>query len=320
MNGNAGLDVTPATVLEAQRMDAPLPTPTLPPGPLEPDLKFAAAFAKAQSEYQPVRRSKEVVVRLSSGNSYTFRYAPLDAILAAILPALNQNGFALTQSIGKGVSGDYIETTLLHAAGAHRANKTPIFITSNPTAQVYASGMTYARRYGVTLLCCVAAEEDDDANAAVGNEAKVSDRAPPAKGKKGERAVVLDPGETRHDTIQPAFPAGSPQSSWVDKIPNPVPTGVQGQDLEVPEGDALIRAEGRVVDAVAELVEAAAEGRAVGIRQIWDEIKTDEYVATMTWRKLKAHHPDQFATVNALLRADKAAANPPRPRHGKGDK
>jgi ERF superfamily protein len=263
---------------------------------------FAKAFAQAQADFKPVKRVKEVQVTMRSGGTYTFRYAPLDVILEATLPALNAHGFSLTQRIGKGEHGDFIETTLLHETG-ERTNRTPIFITDSG-AQAYASGVTYARRYGVTLLLCVAAEDDEDGNAADGNDTGSGPRATPAgknRGGKGaakqESRVELLPGEQRRTApTRPAFPAGE----------SGAPAGARDdpdREVAAPTGDKeQVAAEGRIADAIQEFQEAAVEGRKIGIEQIWSEIKADEYVATQTWRRLKEQHPDAFAIVSEVLR------------------
>ena len=60
--------------------------------------------------------------------------------------------------------------------------------------------------------------------------------------------------------------------------------------------------EGRIADACQELLEAAAEGRRVGIEQIWNEIKTDEYIGGRVWNAIKSKHPDHFRTIEETLR------------------
>jgi hypothetical protein len=138
---------------------------------------IAAALAKAQGEFEPIKRDKTVTVTMKSGGKYTFSYAPLESILHAVMPALSANGLSLTQAIyanGK----EYVETTLRHASGQTLSNRIPIFVRDDG-AQAYGSALTYARRYGVTLLLCVSADDDDDGNAAEGNQAAAHDRGVP---------------------------------------------------------------------------------------------------------------------------------------------
>ena len=134
---------------------------------------LAAALAIAQGAFDPVHRSKVVTVTMKSGGKYTFAYAPLEAILSAVVPALSANGLSLTQGVIGSENGPYVETTLLHSSGQKISNRVAVF-HSGDGAQAYGSGLTYARRYGVTLLLCVCADDDDDGNAAEGNTVQVN--------------------------------------------------------------------------------------------------------------------------------------------------
>lgn len=143
-----------------------IPEPT--PVPLS---GISSALAKAQGEFEPIKRDKTVSVTMKSGGKYTFSYAPLESILHAVMPALSENGLSLTQSIYQN-GKEYVETTLRHASGETLSNRIPIFVRDDGP-QAYGSALTYARRYGVTLLLCVSADDDDDGNAAEGNQAAV---------------------------------------------------------------------------------------------------------------------------------------------------
>ncbi len=132
----------------------------------------AAALAKAQAEFQPIHRDRTVTVRMKSGGQYTFSYAPLESILRATMPALNKQGLALTQRIGTEGNGELVITSLLHEAG--EISNSVRVICKEEGAQAYGSALTYARRYGVTLLLGICADDDDDANAAEGNESTVT--------------------------------------------------------------------------------------------------------------------------------------------------
>lgn len=143
---------------------------------------LAEALAKAAANFKPIARNRTVEVTMKSGGTYTFTYATLDAIIAAVRPALSAEALVLTQSVVSeeiattGPNGteiereDFLETRLLHSSGEWIANLTPVLIASGEnSAQAYGSGITYARRYGVTQLLCIVADEDEDGNAASGN-------------------------------------------------------------------------------------------------------------------------------------------------------
>jgi hypothetical protein len=134
--------------------------------------QLATALAKAQGEFGPIKRDKTVTVTMRTGGRYTFSYAPLESILHAVMPALNKNGISLSQAVLQDGEREFVETTLLHASGQSRSNRTRIHVKEDGP-QAYGSALTYGRRYGVTLILGISADDDDDANAAEGNQAEV---------------------------------------------------------------------------------------------------------------------------------------------------
>jgi hypothetical protein len=161
---------------------------------------IAAALAAASAEFLPIQKNREVSVSMRSGGSYTFRYATLDGIVAAVRPALSKAGLCIVQSVVteeitlQGTEGPYLsreellETRLLHSSGEWFANTTPVLVDkAENSAQAYGSAITYARRYSITQLLCVVADEDDDGNAAAGNVARstVAGSAAPSRGGRG---------------------------------------------------------------------------------------------------------------------------------------
>lgn len=143
---------------------------------------IAAALAAAAAKFAPIQKNRTVTVNTRSGGSYTFTYATLDGIVAAVRPALSENGLVLVQSViaeeithsdADGVRierEELLETRLIHSSGEWFSNTTPVLVSDGEnSAQAYGSAITYARRYGITQLLCVVADEDDDGNAAAGN-------------------------------------------------------------------------------------------------------------------------------------------------------
>lgn len=153
-----------------QLLSQPLAQPSV--RPMSSSLSIASvatALAKAQGEFPTIPRDKLVKVTMKSGGSYTFRYAPLETILEKVRPGLAKNGLSLVQTIevvqDNGKVIEVLRTSLVHSTGEWMSCDVPIFVAiGDNKAQAYASGVTYSRRYGVTLLLCVAADEDDDGN------------------------------------------------------------------------------------------------------------------------------------------------------------
>lgn len=118
--------------------------------------QIAVALVRAQAKFPAIVRSKKAEIKGEKG-SYSFMYAPLEEILAAVRPVLLGEGIALMQ----GVEGFNLETTLLHESGE--------FIThamelphAYPSSRAYGSELTFKRRYSVTAVLGLASEEDDD--------------------------------------------------------------------------------------------------------------------------------------------------------------
>ena len=116
---------------------------------------LAGALAKAQLAFPPIVRDKEVAVR-----SYSYKYAPLDAILAAVREPLASNGLAIAQLL----EGADLVTLLLHESGSTLTARTPLPPWEG--VQQYGSMVTYIRRYALTAMLGIATEDDDDGEAA----------------------------------------------------------------------------------------------------------------------------------------------------------
>lgn len=141
-----------------------------------------AALARAQRQFQPLERTREVKVETRDGRDYSFSYAPLDEVLDSTRPHLNAEGLALLSVMGDGPKGDgdaELHTLLTHESGAflHIAEVLPPV----GKAQERGSQVTYRRRYQTQCVTGVAAEFDDDGNAADGNKASFAPKGGPRR-------------------------------------------------------------------------------------------------------------------------------------------
>lgn len=131
---------------------------------------LAAALAKAQGSFLPIRKNRRVTVvtKAKDGRppgSYSFQYATLDAVIDATRDALSANELALSHIYDNGV----LTVELLHSSGESRASRFPMPDPLKVGWQEFGSAVTYATRYGASPMIGVAAESDDDGNAAEGN-------------------------------------------------------------------------------------------------------------------------------------------------------
>jgi hypothetical protein len=110
------------------------------------------ALAKAQAKFPAIPKNKTV-----STGTYSYTYAPLDAILEAVRKPLAENGLALVQML----DGEGIRTELRHSAGGVIGATFPLpHVPEKP--QELGSMLTYLRRYAIVSILGIAPEEDDD--------------------------------------------------------------------------------------------------------------------------------------------------------------
>ena len=136
---------------------------------------LAAALAKAQLSFPPITRDKHVTVRTKDGKSYSFDYAPLEAILSATRGPLCDNGLALVQILDDGS----LVTRLIHESGASLTGR--VDLPAIAEIQAFGSAITYLRRYAIQAVLGIAAEDDDDGNRADGNTATPQVRREPTR-------------------------------------------------------------------------------------------------------------------------------------------
>lgn len=131
---------------------------------LQPEL--AAALVVFQGAVPAITKTRTARVKMRTGGEYTYNYADLADILAAIRAPLKAAGLAVTQSLnGSGSGLMTITTTVWHSSG----QKTSAMIeipTGDRTPQEVGSQITYFKRYALSAELGISTEEDDDGAAA----------------------------------------------------------------------------------------------------------------------------------------------------------
>lgn len=121
--------------------------------------EFAKALPKAQA-------AMGEVFKTATNPAFRSKYAQLADVVAAVMPALNANGFSLMQHPGFRDGKVRVTTILLHESGQW-ARSTLEMQPTKADPQGVGSATTYARRYSLQAVTGVA-PEDDDGNAASG--------------------------------------------------------------------------------------------------------------------------------------------------------
>lgn len=176
-------DITPGAIVERVE-DLPVQRPVFTPLASPSCAQVCGALAVAQGQFKAPRRTKEATIK-GSGYSYTYKYAPLEEIVEAVKDGLAANGLARHQYLATRGDQPIIRTIIWHSSGEWLASDYPIHPTKEG-AQGFASGVTYARRYGLSLALGLAPEDDDD-----GALADTTDE--PAKGKSTARKGAVQP-------------------------------------------------------------------------------------------------------------------------------
>ena len=90
------------------------------------------------------------------------KYADLATVYDAIKAPLASNGFAYCHEMINTEDGTlYVETHLLHESGGTFKTRLPI-INQKRDMQGLGSAITYAKRYGISMIVGLASEEDDN--------------------------------------------------------------------------------------------------------------------------------------------------------------
>jgi hypothetical protein len=139
-----------------------------------------AALARAAKHFEPVLKNR-------TNPHFKSKYADLDAVLAAVRPALLEEDISIVSSVVTSDSGTQsLMTRLVHATGSECVVAHVPLLLDKQTMQGLGSAITYARRYALGMLLGIAPEEDDD-----GNSATPARQDPPAVVEAKQRADAI---------------------------------------------------------------------------------------------------------------------------------
>jgi hypothetical protein len=120
---------------------------------INPQKEAISALIKAQNAMQSVKKD-------SVNPHFKNRYASLEAVIEATSKVFQDHGFAVMQPCGRDELGVFVETRLLHESGEAFFSKVYL-VLSKQDMQGLGSAITYARRYGLLGIACLAPEDDD---------------------------------------------------------------------------------------------------------------------------------------------------------------
>jgi len=146
---------------------------------------------KTESLYEVLARLQPKLERAEKSSKnphYKSRYAGLDEFIEVARPVLNKEGCFLTHTIdsvreytelredGTKVHYPRQDFCTCHIARGEQEIKTqmPILMGGRDDAQAFGSALTYARRYTLQALLCIATDEPDDDGVKAVGENKVA--------------------------------------------------------------------------------------------------------------------------------------------------
>lgn len=121
--------------------------------------KIAAALVKAQAEMGNA-------VKDSKNPFFKSKYADLNAVREACMPALNKHGVSVIQPTSVIDGKLYVETVLLHESGEFLSGLYEVVVGKQNDPQALGASISYSRRYGLQSMVNIGAA-DDDAESAI---------------------------------------------------------------------------------------------------------------------------------------------------------
>jgi hypothetical protein len=141
--------------------------------------QIAKAFLEAQKEMGNATKG-------SKNPFFKSKYADLNSVREACIPALNAHGIAVLQPIVQIEGRNFVQTLFLHESGETIESFTEILFSKQNDAQAQGSGISYARRYGLQSLANIGAEDDDGQSAVKTPKSKSTQSTPVKSAEKGK--------------------------------------------------------------------------------------------------------------------------------------
>lgn len=123
-------------------------------------IEITKALVRFQRECPAVIKGRTAeIVSSRTGGKFSYTYADLAGVMAAIRRLLSDCGLFLSQSFETNGS-TYLVTTVMHESGDQLSSKIELPINGIPPKEV-GSIVTYYRRYSIVSILGIAAEDDD---------------------------------------------------------------------------------------------------------------------------------------------------------------
>ena len=128
---------------------------------------IATALLKAQTEMSNPKKD-------ATNPFFKSKYADLNAVREAVIQILNNNGIVVLQPLVNIENKNFVKTILIHESGEVFESLAEIFCKNTNDPQAYGSGVSYARRYSLSSICCIGADDDDGNKASAPNDPNIA--------------------------------------------------------------------------------------------------------------------------------------------------
>lgn len=200
------------------------------------------ALARAQANFDQVKKSGKANIPTKSGANYSYNFAKLSDVLAATVPALNAEGIYFSQHPNYSLNGNgamvTIVSTLSHKSGAEISHESiPLFYNMNDAKQA-GSVMTYLRRYGACQLLGIEGDDDDDAQVATMNNSYNNYKSKQPVAKQAPRQpqqapqAPRQPQQAQAKSVEPTQPVAEQPKPETKSVVEPVQEQVAEKPVE----------------------------------------------------------------------------------------
>lgn len=148
----------------------------------ESQTALVGALLAARQAFPAIKKDKQ-----GQAGNRTFKYAPLDVVLDAVMPHLYANGLLLTQ----GTEGHELITRLDHVSGEWREHRMPIN-AEHANMQSYGIELTYRRRYAIQPMLGIVTEEDTDGAGGQRRKSGKDHAGAPATASSSPTGIMFD--------------------------------------------------------------------------------------------------------------------------------
>jgi hypothetical protein len=127
------------------------------------------AMAQFQRACPKIKKTGKAEIRTSGGSSYNYTYAPLDEIMATILPVMGPLGLSVSYRV-RFESGRVIAAARVSHDMGHSEESGEVSVPVSQAAmgatepQRVGIASTYAKRYALLAIIGLAPEDDEDAD------------------------------------------------------------------------------------------------------------------------------------------------------------